>query len=48
MDLPLPRIMTWVDEGVATHVQGGERPSDQVCDPVTQLIVTSGDKAVLL
>ena len=38
---------TCVDEGVVMHVQEGKGSSVQVCDPITELIVMSHDKADL-
>ena len=36
---------TCKEEGVTAHVRGGERFSGQVCDPVTELVVTRCDKS---
>ena len=49
------RILLWPlhgatceDEGVVAHVRGGENISGQVCDHVTELIVTCRDKSAPL
>ena len=39
--------MKCVDEGVVMHTQGRKCLAVQVYDPVTQLVVTSGDEATL-
>ena len=39
---------TCEDEGVIVHMRGGEIFSGQVCNPLTDLIVTRRDKAALL
>ena len=45
----LPRHgATLVNEGVVTHVRGGEIPARQSRDPVTELIVTRRDEAAPL
>ena len=45
----LPRHgATLVNEGVVTHVRGGESPARQIRDPVTELIVTRSDEATPL
>ena len=36
-----------VDEGVVTQIQGCEGLSGQICDPVMQLILNSGDQATI-
>ena len=45
----LPRHgATLVDEGVVTHVRGGESPARQIRHPVTEIIVTRRDEADIL
>ena len=39
---------TLVNEGVVTHVRGGESPARQIRDPVTELIMTRRDEAIPL
>ena len=48
MVLDLPHGMTWVDEGVVTHMRGSKGFYGQVRDPITELIITSHDEANLL
>ena len=43
----VPHRTICVDEGVVEHMIGYEGLTVQVCDPVTQLVVSSGDEASL-
>ena len=36
-----------MDEGVAVHVKGGEVLANQVYNPVTHLVVASGEESIL-
>ena len=47
MGLSLLHNATWVDEEVIAHVQQSKGFSVQVGNPVTELVVTSRDKADL-
>ena len=48
MGLHVPNFTDCVDEGVVAHMRGCEGLDGQVCNLVTQLVVTSGDKAAIL
>ena len=39
---------TLINEGVVTHMRGGESPARQIRNPVTELIVTRRDEAAPL
>ena len=41
-------FMTWMDEGVVAHVQGGEGFACKVGDPIPYLVMESRDEAALL
>ena len=38
---------TFVDEVVVAHVKGCEGITGHICNPVTKIVITSGDKAAL-
>ena len=48
MDLYLQNGVTWIYEGVVSHVKGGERLAFKVSNPNKELVVTSNYEAALL